>query len=353
MKDKSSLLYISLLLPFLSVVFALLVGGVMIYLAGADPVFSYVVLFRGAFGSLRGITDSVVKAIPLVFTGLAFAFAAKCSVWNIGAEGQLYVGAVTTMVVGIYLKGLPPLMHIGIALLVGALSGGLWAGIAAILKIKRNVSEVINTIMLNYIAVLFASFLVFGPMIEDRGRSPQTRQLLESAQLPILIRGTRLHAGIIIAVVACVIVYIVFNHTVFGYRLKAVGFNREAARFAGIKVNRYVFLSLVISGMFAGLAGSIEMMGFSKRMIIGFSPGYGFEGIAVALLGQLNPFGIILAAFLLGALRIGANAMQRGANVPVQIVSIIQAVIILSVIASGAFIQAMKNKRRKEGKTNG
>ena len=350
MKQKA----IRILTPAAAVLTALLVGAGLIASVGVSPLSAYLVLFRGAFGDMRSITDSLVKAIPLIFTGLSFAFAAKCSAYNIGAEGQLYVGALATVAAGVYLTGLPAPVHIPLCLLAGALAGGVWAGIAAWLKVRLGVNEVINTIMLNYVGKLVVSFMVYGPMIENPSKSPQTKPLLDSALLPVLFRGTKLHLGIVVAILACVVFGVIFRRTVLGFELSAVGCNQTGARFAGINVRKNIFLALFISGMLAGLAGAVEMMGPAKRLIIGFSPNYGSDGIAVALLGQLSPLGIFLSAFFLGALRVGANSMQRVAMVPAQVISIIQGLIIIFVIAGEAFtLIAARRMRRKEASANG
>lgn len=330
------------------VLIALLIGAGLIASVGVSPIYAYSVLFQGAFGDFRSLTDCLVKAIPLVFTGLAFAFAAKCNIYNIGAEGQLYVGALATVAAGVYLTGLPAPVHIPLCILAGALAGGIWAGIAAWLKVRLGINEVINTIMLNYVGKLLVSFMVYGPMIENPNKSPQTQQLQDSALFPVLFRGTKLHMGILVAILACVVIHILFRHTTLGFDLAAVGYNQTAARFSGIQVKRYIFLALFVSGMLAGLAGAVEMMGPNKRLIIGFSPDYGSNGIAVALLGRLNPLGIFLSAFFLGALRVGANSMQRVAMVPAQIISIIQGLIIIFVIAGDAVMYLAHRRSKKK-----
>lgn len=330
------------------ILLALAIGGALIASVGVSPLYAYSVLFKGAFGDLRGLSDSLVKAIPLIFTGLAFAFAAKCNTYNIGAEGQLYIGALAAVAVGVYVTGLPAWLHIPLCLLAGALGGGLWAGIAAWLKVRLGINEVINTIMLNYIGKLFVSFMVYGPMIENPLKSPQTKQLADTALLPVPFSGTKLHMGFLVAIIACTVVAVLFRHTTMGFDLAAVGENQTGARFAGISVKRNIFLALFISGMLAGLAGAVEMMGPAKRLIIGFSPNYGSDGIAVALLGQNGPLGIFVSAFFLGALRVGANSMQRTAMVPAQIISIIQGLIIIFVIASQALLLWMEQRMRKK-----
>lgn len=339
---------ISVAMPIGAILLALIIGAILIASVGEDPLEAYGILLDGAMGDWRSITDTLLKATPLVFTGLSFAVAAKCNVWNIGAEGQLYMGALASVAVGIYLKGLPIYIHLPLALLAGALAGGLWASAVAWLKVKFNINEVVSTIMMNYIAELIASALVYGPMIENPFKSPQTCKVLASARLPVLFEGTRLHAGIILAVVACIIYYIIFRHTLFGYRISAVGINKEAARFSGIQVNKHVFLSMFVAGVFGGLAGTIEMLGTNGLLIIGFSPSYGSDGIAVALLGQLQSFGMFLSAFLFGALRMGATALQRRTEIPQQIITIMQGIIVLFVIAGSAIGQFLKNRIAKK-----
>lgn len=346
MKRREQILSIGM--PVLAITAALLIGAVLIIGSGENPLAVYVIMLKGAVGDWRSITDTLVKTIPLIFTSLAFAFAAKCSVWNIGAEGQLYMGALASVAVGVYCAGLPTAIHLPLSLLAGALAGGLWAGIAAWLRIQLKINEVVNTIMMNYIATLIASALVYGPMIEHAGKSPQTKAVLETAELPVLFSGTKLHAGIILAILACVFYFLVFKYTKFGYRITAVGYNEEAARFNGISIKRSIFLSMFISGVFAGLAGAVEMLGTNHRLIIGFSPSYGSDGIAVALLGQLNALGMFLSSFLFGALRMGATAMQRQTEVPMQLISIIQGIIVLFVIAGSALQLILRNKIRKK-----
>lgn len=346
MKLKQNLLLIGI--PLASIVLALLVGAILIIGVGEDPINAYAVMIDGAFGDWRSFTDTLVKTTPLVFTGLSFAFAAKCNIWNIGAEGQLYMGALASVAVGIYAAGLPTFIHLPLSILAGACAGAGWAGIVAWLKIKRGINEVVTTIMMNYIAILIASALVYGPMLEDPYKSPQTKTVLESAILPVLFDGTNLHAGFLLAIGCCIIYTLIFKHMNYGYQLSAVGLNREAARFSGMAVNRKIVTSLLISGAFAGLAGVSEMLGTNERLIIGFSPDYGSDGIAVALLGQLNAVGVFLASLLFGALRLGATTLQRRTMVPQQIVVIVQGIIILFAIAGSSISLILKSRIAKK-----
>lgn len=339
---------ISIAMPVLAILAALVIVAVMIAGVGESPLEAYKILLEGAVGDWRSLTDTLVKTVPLVFTGLSFAFAAKCNIWNIGAEGQLYMGAVASVSVGIYCTGLPMFLHLPLALLAGALAGGLWAAIPAWLKVRFRINEVVSTIMLNYTAILIVSALVYGPMIEDPYKSPQTCKVLSTARLPVLFDGTKLHAGILIAIFACVVYHLIFRHMLFGYQVSAVGKNREAARFSGISVDRSIYMSMVIAGIFGGLAGAIEMLGTNGLLIIGFSPEYGSDGIAVALLGQLEAVGMFLSAFLLGALRLGATALQRKTDIPQQIITIMQGIIVLFVIAGSALGEILKNRVAKK-----
>lgn len=337
-----------LLIPVAAIALALLVGAVLIVAVGENPLKAYSIMFQGAFGDWRSTTDTLVKATPLIFTGLSFAFSAKCNIWNIGAEGQLYMGAVASVAVGIYAAGLPAVIHLPLAVLAGMLAGGLWATIVAWLKVKHGINEVVTTIMMNYIATLIASALVYGPMLEDPYKSPQTCAVLASAELPVLFQRTKLHAGILIALLCCVLYYVIFSHSTYGYQLTAVGYNREAARFSGMNIGRKIFSCMIISGIFGGLAGTVEMLGTNHRLIIGFSPAYGSDGIAVALLGQLNAVGVFLSALLFGGLRMGAIALQRKTMVPQQIVTIVQGIIILFTIAGSSLSLRLKNHLAKK-----
>lgn len=322
------------LLPLSAIVAALLLGAVLIYMVGINPWKAYKYLVYGAFGSSNSIAETIVKSCPLAFAGLGFAFAFRCGLVNIGAEGQLYLGALASILVGIYVKGLPSVIHIPLAVLAGAAAGALWGAIPGYLKARFGISEVINTIMMNYVGIYFVSYLVHGPLREPPGYYPQTARILPSAAFPKLIPGTRLHAGIFLVILATFLVHHILRNTTLGYQVKAVGFNRDAARFGGINVPLNLIIAMAISGALAGLAGVNEMLGVQHRLLDGFSPGYGYDAIAVALLGRAHPIGVFFAALLFGGLRAGANMMQRSAAVPIQLIYIIQGLVVLFVIGS-------------------
>lgn len=283
------------------------------------------------------IGDMLVRATPLILTGLAVAFAFQAGLLNIGAEGQLLMGAACSA--AITLKFGQPLGTgvIFISLIGGSLAGAAWAAIAAELRTRFHVIEVISTIMLNFIALYVVSFLVRGPLQEPTHIYPQTETMPLYARLPILLPGTRLHAGFAIAILAGVAGWWILRHTAAGFRLRAAGRNPNAARIAG-KINtgrttRNVFL---ISGALAGLAGAIEVHGVTFALYENLSPGYGYTAIAVALLAGLNPLWVIATGIFFGALEAGASALQRDAGIPVTVASVIEAVIILAVLAAGS-----------------
>lgn len=334
----------SLSLSLISICLALLIGAIIIGLLGLDPAKAYSAMIKGSLSNKNAIAETLVKTTPLIFTGLSFALAKRCGLINIGAEGQLYMGGFLATLTSLYFTGLPIYIHLPLAILAGFIGGGLWGLLAAWLKIRFGASEVITTIMLNYIAIHWVSYLVTGPMKEVGGNMPQTSPIPISATLPRILGGTRLHLGIVIALLAVGIFYYFLWKTTIGYETRIVGINAEAAKYAGMKPNRNALLAMFMAGGFAGLAGMSEILGIQLRMYQNFSPGYGFDGIAVALLGQNMPLGIIASAILFGILRSGANMMQLAAKVPNSIVYIIQALVILFVVGTN-LISIMKKRK--------
>jgi ABC-type uncharacterized transport system permease subunit len=312
---------------------AVLVSSVVVALAGANPRLAFSALLRGAFGSVDGVSETLVRTCPLLLCGLAIAISFQTGVWNIGADGQLLMGALITAWAGSRLA-LPAVLGVPMILIGAAASGALWAAIAATLKVRRQVNEVISTIMLNFIAVGLIGYLVQGPLMEIGGRYPQTDAILPALRLPRFAPPLRVHAGLVLAVLAVALVQVLLYRTVAGYEMRAAGLNPTAARLAGIDVARRVFWALVGSGAFAGVAGGIEVSAVTYRLYERFSPGYGFTAIAVGLLGRLRPGGVAVAALLFGALEAGSNAMQREAGISSVLVSIIQATVILFLVAA-------------------
>jgi simple sugar transport system permease protein len=314
---------------------ALAVGAALIALTGGSPGRAYLALLDGAFGSVSSVAVTLQKTAPLVFTGLSVAFAFRAGLLNIGAEGQLYMGALASVLGGIHLAVLPPGLHAAVALTLGLLAGAAYGAGAGYLKARRGVSEIISTIMLNFLAIFFVSYLVQGPVAEPPGYFHQTAAIAPGAALPPLLPGAGLSSGIVLAVAAAVLLRLVLWRTPVGFLVRAVGHNPVAARFAGMSVGGATVVAMAMSGAMAGLAGAVEILGEQHRLLDFFSPGYGFDGIAVAFLGRSDPLWVILAALFFAALRTGANQMQRVSGMPVALVQVLQALVIVFVLAGG------------------
>jgi simple sugar transport system permease protein len=350
------------LVPFLAILTAVVIGGIIIKLVGGDPFLAYKGLLQGAFGSKKALSETAVWATPYIFAGLAVALAFKGGLFNIGAEGQLAVGAVFSALIGYALPewlgfDLPVYIHLPLAIFVGMLTGGIWAGIVGALKAYTGGHEVINTIMMNYIALNTTSFLLNGIM---KDRSPtnviaRTPLIAESARMPEIFDGLRIHWGFVLALLVAFLIWWLLNKTTLGFEIRTVGLNPDAAQYAGINVTRTIILTMMLSGALAGLAGSIEVTGLNYRHELGFSIGYGYDAIAIALLGKSHPLGIVLAAFLFAAMRNGATRMQFLTQLPVDLISMIQALILLFVAADAIirYIYRIKSKGERVVLTRG
>jgi len=368
----------SVLLPILAVFTAFVIGGVLIAATSPQVIpawknFSvdpgkalvssweavrdaYVTMFEGAFGrpavistatriyfetgdnaalldAFRPLGESLVLSTPYILAGLGVALGFRGGLFNIGAEGQLFVGGLASVYVGYSLTGLPAYVHLPLAILAGVCAGGLWGAIPGFLKAKTGAHEVINTIMMNYIAFRLTDFLLQGPMSRPDGL-PITPEILPSAYLPALFdRPIRVHWGFFLALGVAVLVYLFLWKTTLGFEIRMVGANPKAARYAGIPIAARTVLTMALSGAIAGLAGVSHILGVDHRMVRAFSTGYGFDAIALALLGNSHPFGVVLASLLFGFLRGGAARMQSVAGVPVEIIRVIQGVVIIFVAA--------------------
>ena len=282
--------------------------------------------------TLALISDILVRATPLVLTGLAVAIAFRAGVWNIGADGQFLAGATLAAWAGVAMGTTQ--LSLPVALIGGAAAGALWAGIAAVLRSRFGVLEVISTIMLNFVAAFGVSYLVRGPLQEPTHVYPQTDSIGEMAHLPVLVDGTRVHAGVLIAVVLSIAAWWVMRHTAAGFRLRVTGANLFAARSAGlVNVERVTTRAFLTSGALAGLAGAVEVCGVTYALYENISPGYGYTAIAVALLAALDPLGTLAAGLLFGALEVAASSLQRDAGIPSTTASVVEASVILIVIA--------------------
>ena len=345
----------SLLIPLLAVVTAMVIGGIVIAAVGGNPFAAYIGLIQGAFGSLKALSETAVWATPYIYAGLAVAVAFKGGLFNIGAEGQLALGAVVAALIGYALPGwlgfdLPAIIHIPLAVGLGALAGALWAAIPGALKAYTGGHEVINTIMMNYIALNITSFLMNGPMKDPSPTNviARTPEIAMSARIPPLFDGYRIHWGFILALVVAFLVWLLLWKTTLGFEIRTVGSNPDAAKYAGINVKRTIVLTMALSGLLAGLAGTIEVTALNYRHELGFSSGYGFDAIAIALLGKTHPLGVVIAAILFGAMRNGATRMQFMTQIPVDVISVIQALILLFVAADAIIRYIYRIKARGE-----
>ena len=328
----------------LALLAALLVGAVVMFIFGDDPVKAYSGLFQGAFGSGRAWATVIRKMTPLILTGLSVAVAFKAGLFNIGASGQFIIGTVFSVAVGIHFEGLPRIIHLPFALLAGIAGGMIWGAIPGILKVYTGAHEVIVTIMLNYVASLFAGWTVYaggtqgqtpGPLWDlSAGPISETPDVFESAQLPWLFGPPyRVHYGIFVVAIAVLLIWWLLYKTTIGFEIRTVGQNIKAARYAGMRVNWTIIFSMMIAGGLAGLAGGIETLGFNHKFAPEFGGGVGFDGIIVALLGQTHPIGIVLSAWMIGALEGGAAKMQFESGVAADIIQVIQALVLAFVAA--------------------
>lgn len=343
-----------ILMPMLATLLALAIGAVLLALLDTNPIEAYAAMLEGAFGSKNALADTIVKATPLLLVGIGICISFRGGVLNIGGEGQLIVGAISATYVGLALPKLSFGSLVPIALLAGFLGGAVWGGIPGILKAYFNVNEILSTIMMNAIAVQGMNYLLRGPMIdpvqlEAASRIPQTARLSRLYDLPRLI-PTRLHLGAALAVVVAIVVYIFLWRTTIGYRIRAVGLNLFASRYAGINVRHYMVLALLLSGALAGLAGAVQVYGVHHRMFTdgsatGFTGSAGFNGIVVALFGQLHPLGAIPASFFFGALIVGANAMQRAMQIPSALITTLNGLLVVFVVSSEYFKRRLEKKR--------
>ena len=324
--------------PLLGVLVGLGIGALLIRIAGADPLEAYGTMLRGAFGGERQVTETILKATPILMIGLGLTAAFRARVWNIGGEGQYYMGALAGGLVALYLTDWPRpwlLVTMGLA---GTAGGVLWALIPATFRVRLGMNEIISTLMLNYIAILLMEYLVRGPLQEPGGFLPTSAKFDPATRLPTLL-GTRIHIGVVLVVLLIPSIYYLLWYTPLGFRLRAVGSRASVARYAGMSVERAIITALVISGGLSGLAGIMEVANIHTRLKGGISGGYGFSGILVALLGRMNPVGVAVASVLFAALIIGAETMHVIAGLPPELADAIQAVIVLSVLAVDALVR--------------
>jgi len=310
-----------------SIVLSFVLVALLLVATGRNPIRGYYYFITGSFGNLYNTADTLSRMIPLAIAGVAFLIGARCAVFNLGIEGQLLLGAMSSAVVGYMIK-LPAIIHLPLMLLTGAIVGGLFAAIPAWLKTYRGVNEILSTLMLNYPAFMLTHYLTVKKL-QAPGVIPATPFIAKSAQLPALLPGTRLHAGILISILVAILAYIFLWKTVMGYEIRAVGINPRAARYHGIPAKRTMMLSFILSGALAGLAGAVEIAGVHHRFLDQFSPGYGYDAAIVSMIGFLHPWGTMISALFFGALKTGNLEMAVQTDIPRQLVSMIQGTIII------------------------
>ena len=329
------------ILPLLSVILALIIGGVIMLATGVAPdsiLASFGALFSGSLGSISAVSETLTSAAPLILAALGIAVGFRAGLFNIGAEGQMIMGGVAAVVVGFSFEGMPIWLHLPLALLAGALGGAIYASIAGWLRAATGAHEVILTIMLNLTAVRLLTYLLRNPPIQNPERSdPISKTVLESARLPELLSwidpALRIHGGLIVALLAVGLIYWLIYRSTIGFEFRASGANPDAAHYAGIKAGFVIVAAMALSGALAGLAGANQVLGVLDRVSPNFTGGIGFDAIAVALLGRSHPIGVLVAGLLFGALQAGGRQMQAGAGVSLDLIAIIQALIIIFIAA--------------------
>lgn len=324
------------LVPVCSVILALLTGAVFLLSSGKDPLAVYQAMFHGAFGTVYGLSETVVKAIPLLLCGVGVALAFRMQLWNIGGEGQFYMGAMAAGWVALFHPGLPSWLMLPAMFTAGFVAGGVWGLLPAVPKAYQGVNEVITTLMLNYVAIFWVDYLVHGPWKDPAGFNfPLSAPFVKSAILPAL-GNSRIHAGLLFALAAAIILYMTIQKTRWGYEIRVTGESPGAARYAGMNIEKNMLLVMLISGGICGLAGMAEVSGIAGRLQPGLSPGYGYTAIIVAWLGRLNPLAIILVSFLFGGLQVGGYTVQTS-GIPAATVSMLQGTLLFFVLGGEIF----------------
>lgn len=323
----------ALLPPLLALLIAFAIVSVVLLALGASPAGVFGALIAGALGNWLAFAETIVKATPLVFTGLGVSLAFQAALYNIGAEGQLLAGALAATAIGVRLEGWPRPTAIALVLGCGGAAGALWGAICGWLKAWRGVNEVISTIMLNFLAVELVSWAVHGPLIERSGAYPRSDPIAASARLYLFLAPSRLSAGIPLALIVAAAAYLLMFRTTLGFQLRALGRNRRAAAFFGLPIRRLTVCAMGLSGALAGLGGAVQISAVTHRLYERLSPGWGYEAIAVALLAHLNPLAVLPTALLFGALDNGSQAMQRAQGVSPVLVQVIQGMIVFVLLA--------------------
>ena len=343
-----------IIVPLFSFIMALLFGAVILLAFGVNPLQAYAVMVKGSLGSIYALSETLVKAIPLMLTGLGVSISFRMLFWNIGAEGQLAMGGIAATFVALFLEPyIPSFLVLPAMMLAAVLAGALWGLIPAALKAAIGVNEILTTLMMNYIAILFVEYLYFGPWRDPEGYGfPGTAQFPKSAWLPIFTG--RVHIGILFAVAAAALNWFILNYTKRGYEIRLIGQNPRAARYTGVNISRNIIVVMLLSGGMAGLAGMAEVSGIAHRLYSGLTSGYGYTAIIIAWLASLNPWGILLVAFLMGGLIVGGDQIQIAMQTPAAVAQVLQGAILFFMLGGSIFANyRIRTKNNREKNTSG
>ena len=319
----------------IAILAALLVGAIIIIAVGGDVLNTYWIIISMPFKNLRSFSEVLIRMIPLLIIALGISVSSRCGIINIGAEGQMYMGIIAATAIATNCGSLPKIILVPMCIIAAGIAGGLYGFIPGWLKAKLEVSELLSTVMLNYVATQFFNFCIRVPLLDPNEKSgtPMSRRIAENAQLSRLFRGMSLHQGIFLAIILVVIIYLLMFKTTWGYKMRAAGASKRAARYGGINVSKYLIIAMVISGACAGMAGAVELMGVQGRAVAGMTSGYGFSGVVVALFGALHPLWIVPASFFFGILLYSQVNLQILTSVPPNLVKALQGLIILIIVA--------------------
>lgn len=336
------------LLPLVMLTFAFAFASVLMLITGSNPLLAFGAMIQGAFGSATGIVNTINRAVPIAICAFAVSFSRECGIFNIGVEGQMLVGALGSTIAGVYITVLPKTIHLPLSLIIGMIFGMMWSFVPAAMNIERKVNIIVLFLFMNNIASYLLQYCIFGPMKGAGATMPSTDLIQESARFPYLPFAKRLSSSLFLVFIVAMILYIFVKKTYIGYELRATGQNRIAAKYAGFPVKKYMYLAVLAPGALAGMAGSIDVQGRYFRLIEGFSPGYGWTGIPIALLAKGNSVAILLGSILFSGMYVGASNMQMQAGVSSLIIEVVQGFLILSV-AMEQFFRYMTSKAFKKG----
>lgn len=347
-RKKFDFEYIGSLL--LAIALALLIGAAIMLLNGKNPAMGYFTLLQGALGSKYAMASTLAKTVPLILTGLATAISFRSGIFNIGGEGQLYIGAFAAAYVGFTFTDLPVIVAVIAAIIASALAGGFYAYVPALLKVKYNIDEVITTIMFNSIAILFTNYLVNYPFQAQQGKMGGTDMIADAYKFPKLVAMSKLNTSIFYTMIIAVLVYYMIKKTSYGYNFKIVGENSVFSKYSGLNNKKYMILAMILSGALCGIAGAFEVYGSHYRFLQNISKGLAFDGMLVSLIVKNNPIGIVLMSIFFAILKTGSNTMELTTGVPSELILVIQSVIILFIAGENGFKEMIKRRRMNKGK---